>query len=226
MISNDKILFRMKMTTFQVLSTAPTNVTHFDQYGYPINFPGFFMISQDGGGTLPTAYGQTVNLPGYYSKFFGGGGGLIFDIYYVHKMTIMYVPFVAFYETSGTSSQTDESQFVMKYLDQDDVIPLNASSTVIEAKFLEAGAFPVNVSQGKNHKWTWTNPNQKQYYNCAAVALAPGTTLTAETAPWPNCFKSLRLGFRVPAAGSSVTVYYGRLYITYDIIFKGINMNQ
>jgi len=160
--TNDNLTFSMNMTCYTTVTTLASPTTpdfHFNQYGFPINYPGFFMESDDGTGTLPTAYKQLDALPDDYSNFFGGG--VTFDLYRVRFIKVTFVPQASYIDviSSPATVVPNDQRFLMYwYIDHDDINPLSGGPTTIEGKFMNEGRVPRTMTTGKPISHTWYNP--------------------------------------------------------------------
>jgi len=149
-----------------------------------------------------------------------------FDVYRVISIKVIFIPFKQQISPTTTQDNFDESLLLYWYVDHDDINPLTGGPTTIESKYQNEGRVPRSFANGKSIAQSWKNPFQNHWFNCAGIGLLPTQVNTplADSTP-PNPFKNLRIGIAQPTAALSIS-FQGRIYVKYDMVFRGINIAQ
>lgn len=175
---------------------------------FPINHPGYNRISA---GNVYGAIGTTSTA----------GDALFnqFDKYKVIGMKVRFLPNEINTITNvATPDIVDACSVIYATLDLDDSVNITG-----ESEALEAGS--IQKSMQRSQRWYFKNRGEGYVWrNCQNITMTPSSVPTASVTPTISEFSSVK--FIAPnlehAAAGGADYYFGRLYITWFVIFKGI----
>lgn len=226
-IPNSMRKFRANITAEIPIACAGTTLeaVMYPQVAVPLNFPTMATIYN---GAAAATYGQITTAGSQISSNWVKliGEDTFFDEYRVLRLVCKFYPVTQITSTT-TYQQTHDDPYVMyHYNDLDDVGVIVTPS--IEGKYLNEGAKTLSYIDGKPKGFIYRQLKSKKnrYLNSAATLdYVPGTAVGAAGTPFENPFSSMKLMWPTHKPASSGVTYIGRLYVTWDCIFRGINMS-
>lgn len=218
-VSNSMRLFRSKIQAY--VSVAPDGVVAVSRYdfksSYPLNFPGQYVNNS---GT----YGSISNTPG--PLFLDGVSSMLarlmdtFDTYQVKSLRVDYMP--AGIKTALVLSQSNGLAFssTLSYVrDLDDVVLL-ASNQIA----LNNAIKPLSMNSKSTFTYYQPKISKGQWFNCQSFTNSPNAAPTQTSVMPENAYKSLKVWCsNIPVSNTAAQDVLGRFYLTWDVVFKGLN---
>lgn len=222
-VSNGVRLFRSNVQCYVSLF-APANTTQFEyKNAYPLNFPGHYV---DNGGTYNLIVNNTIGpvqttaIANIKSRIFN-----FFDMYKVQSLTVNWVPSGIWNDPSLTTINQYGFQSNLIYQkDYDDVaVPADNEAA------MNQGIRPLSLVKPCTIKMYQLKDRRNEWYNCQNVDVTPGTTITGNTQSHPLSYGGIKIYCQdIPTSGaaSAEIDFLGRFYLTWDVMFKGVNGNM
>lgn len=198
--------------------------------GHTFDITCWFPLLTVGAGSY--TFSTALNFPGY--GYSGGTWALLpnvmgsrarlFALYDEYRVTSLTTRLVAPSINTDWKQTTDTNDNMMyTYMDVDDY------SNSTEAFMLDAGVPPRSMNQSGNTSGVTTYmvnksaPGRaKQFFNCGLITAGPsfgsGGTYTAGTTVPPESYGAIKHLW----PNLEATLYYGRLYCTWRVIFRGL----
>lgn len=183
---------------------------------YCLNYPGIFVNQLGTRVTMGSIAGSAA--PTNYPRFFGGNGA--FDQYKVLRLKVAFMPSEQETRTSATNyDAVDSPGLVYVYRDYDDSANLSS-----EGNALNQGLKPKSFVLGKPIYWTMVQApeNRNKYLNAqsATIDFTNPQALSENNIANPAAsFKTLL----ICGPQSANVGIVGRMYVTWDVIFRGIH---
>lgn len=217
---NRKLRIRFEgMVPVNLLNTAAGTIAA-TQYCFPLNFP---TMHRNSAGT----YVQIPNvITDVWPKFFGAAS--IFDQYKVLGLRAKFMPSeVETIVSTAVYNIVDSPAVVYQVNDNDDVSLITGAASIIEAKYLNSGAMPRHYTDGRSvhFKYRQLPEKRKVWRDTNVYAQDPGATPDAGDAVSEGTFGSMKICFVNVGSGVGVAANIGRLYVSWDVIFRGIFSN-
>lgn len=228
-IPNTKRQFRIKLCYSMIVTQQGVAGVNYPQIILPLNFPN--CGNNDNGSGL-AAYTYMGNIPNTKVNDIYGyllTAAPLFDEYKVHSLKAQFIPNtidVNINITTGTTNNFATS--VYQFNDQDDITLLTPAT--IEQRMLNGGVRPKNYnitsSKGLNFIYKQRSNMKNIWLNTGLIAnnavITPTIASTYGSAGFPGMFGAMKLVFMMSAALATGSTL-GRLFVTWDVSFKGIN---
>lgn len=216
-IANNNRKVRLSFSFIIPASTAAAASIQLRSLTFPLNYPGMY---RDYAGTRAAiSAGSGTAAPQNYSQFFGTNG--VFDQYKVQALRFKFMPAEVSTITSTTDYDTvDIPSIIYRFNDNDD-----DNLMVNEPNALNYGAAPKHFSDGRAIYYTFyqKKENRNRWMNVAGILNNPGSAGVAisevgATAPAAG----MKILFVINNGSATTTRFFGRVYVTWDVIFRGI----
>lgn len=195
--SNQSQIYKLHAVCWQPIGNT-TEVVQSLRSSYMLNYPGFYL--GNGG-----SYGAIDNIPPILSKAM-----LFFHEYKVVSMKVRFEPNVV----DTVASPIDVPNTV--YMNPD----YTEYQLLTDSRALNAGLTPKCYSDGKTVSRTMKNHTnaRKAWIRTPDVSTDPTTVVLSAETPVANSFGSVRCLW----SQVNTTTNIGRMYIEYNIIFRGV----
>jgi len=227
-IINEKRMFRQNVLCEFESTASGINGLQYLQDGIPLNNPTMYLNNLNTWVQISATNSQWAFL------------STVFDQYKVQAVKVTFIPyFQAVLETTLAVAAPSPPAFppsgpvaraIYYSKDPDDITQVPGGSESI--RMLNSGIVPKHYVEGKKLIITMVQPKSKRQYwlNMQNYALNPGTQGGGPTAnaiqDMPNKAAGIRLVNEVNVGTTTPsTYYYGRFYISWDVIFRGANIN-
>lgn len=218
-IRNTARKFRCNFTFFVPVTTNNVAGFQFRQLVIPFNFPGMVRNYQ-ATRTLWVNMTSAEQPANFTPHMFGTTA--MFDQYKVQKITVrMYPAEQQVMQVTEDWPTADYSTIMYTMFDPDsDALMLN------EQGYLNAGVSPFNLGPGRNVKRVFkqTRENRNKWLNTAAYNADPNDAATPISQTGINHpSASIKLGWYLHNGTQTVAGHIGRLYVTYDVMFRALS---
>lgn len=233
-IGNEKRLCRLRLMWGIPITSDATVGVKFIQSIFPLNFPNHAWLDNGtaGGGSFGALQANgTVTSSDIYQRFLNTGSQALFDLYKVNQVSVRFVPATLDVNNNNTTGVGPAYTLTMfHYNDPDDSSNFVTYSTVMESKFLNSGAYPINYNantqrsvnfvfkQKKQDRHVWLNTAMIQNNNVITSGLNPTFSNLPMACPFGS-LKTMIKGYNNAASLMNL----GTLYVTWDVTFKGIS---
>jgi len=184
-------------------------------YAFALNYPTYLGINAAANANTAQSWGAMATVTNTLPRLIA-----LFDEYKVNSLTIRIIPNEMDTKTSATSPDlADYPSVLYTYNDIDDIVVATG-----ETQMLNSGSRPVQWTfREHSFKFPQLREKRRVYLNTGNATVNPTTALTGNTMGLTDGYSSLKL--LIPkqyqlAAG--VTGYFGRIYATWDVTWRGI----
>lgn len=220
-IKNTDRQFRCNITCMFEASVATNDdIPLYIQYGFPLNNPTQFLTDANSWTSIPNIGTTWDNLL---------GGGALFDQYRVMALTVKFIPNLMQVQNIGSTVPTYQHPSLMYGLnDKDEINQMPGTGVAIEQKFLNSGSPPRSYVTGRPITFRYIQPKASRKYWCNAQSYndnpnATGGSTVNSIKDMPNKAAGMKHCHILNVGTETLgTYYFGRYYITWDVIFRSI----
>lgn len=208
--------FRQKIQCYVSLNIPAGTEPYNYRNSYPLNFPGRY--TNNSGSYGPIIDDASTNR---YTAVTRSLANLMdmFDQYRVKSLTVDYVPVVSQVVGGAVPNNFNGLSNAVNYVKDFDDVSLFAD--VQEA--LVSGKKPLSATRRFKIKMRQLPQNRNRWINCQDVSITPTTPITANTLMFENTYSSIKMLIANLLPDTTNLSTLGRLYLTWDVEFKGIN---
>lgn len=216
-IQNSFRMFRAKIQAYvSVLPTA--SATQFDYKNcYPLNFPGNYMDNLGAYSVIPSGVGPlfTTAVPGMLARLMD-----TFDTYRVASVNVKFMPFAIRVYTATTQDNVSAFASTISYVKDLDDSALISNNSIA----LNNAVIPLSMNVPSSITYHQPKITRNQWFNCQNYSVTPGAAPLQGNLMPENAYKSVKVWCsNIPVSATANQDVVGRFYITWDVIFKGLN---
>jgi len=191
------------------ISGQPAGITN-TNYNLALNFPGQFV-------SFNTTWGSLANPPATYTRLMTTG---FFDQYKVNFLSVRFLPnSVNTLVNTSFGDASDTPNLVYRFNDLDDIV-----DDPSEPQMLGAGILPKQYANGQavSFRFSQIKRMRGRFINTGLATQSPTTTTVGQTTLPENAYASMKIFFPNLNHGTA-PVFYGRIYATWNVTYKGVN---
>lgn len=142
-----------------------------------------------------------------------------FDMYQVQSLNVKFMPFADKVYTPTTQDNTAAFASTLSYVKDLDDSALISTNQIA----LNNGVIPRGMNRSCSITYRQPKMGRSQWFNCQSYLQNPAIVPDQGSVMPANSYRSLKVWCSNIPAAEGVLDVQGRFYVTWDVIFKGLN---